>query len=639
MARLSLAVFSFFLLTASAATATAAMWRSIGPDGGSVAALAFAPSDAHVAYAGGAEGGIFRSGDGGASWTSVSGGLGTLVVKCLAVDPRDPATVYVGTLSGLYQTTSGGASWRPLPVRPGGFFSAVTAIRTDAVQPHVVVAATDTGLFRSADGGDHWTKCDAGLPRAVAALDLDPDHPGTLYAALANGSSAAPFPLLYKTTDGGAHWSVLPGLKASAVTALALQRPAGTLYAATPEGLFATPDGGATFASRSAGPLNALVAASSGTLFGATATGQVVKSGDDGKSWAEPSSTSQTPHTSRVAPAGATVLALDAAGGRLLVGTSAQGLFALDAATGWKEARRGYRASRVSGLAMAAANPPLLFASTLGGGVFASRDGGDFSARNSGIPAHPWGVLATVLAADPAVPGALAVGVDLGQVAQTTDGGLKWTARSPTCLSVDHLALAAPATLLVASALAFNSGGCTGATCTAKVSRDGGASFACLDGPQEVTAFLVDPVRTGTVYAAGDDAFWKSTDQGAHFARVASHLGMVVTALAASPAAPQTFYAGGYKGLLKSTDGGATWSATAEKGPVFALAVDPANPAVLYAAGGAFVTTSADGGAAWSPLKEGFPPYADATTLALDARRHTLYAGTQGRGVWALTLP
>jgi photosystem II stability/assembly factor-like uncharacterized protein len=627
------AVLSFFLLAASAPAASSGIWRSIGPDGGSVAALSFAPSDAKIAYAGGAEGGIFRSGDGGASWTSVSNGLGTLVVKCLAVDPRDPATVYVGTLSGLYQTTSGGASWRPLPVRPGGFFSAVTAIRTDPVQPHALVAATDTGLFRSTDGGDHWTKCDAGLPRAVAALDLDPDHPGTLYAALANGASTASSPLLYKTTDGGGHWSPLPGLKASAVTALARQRPAGTLYAATPEGLFATTDGGATFTSLSAGPLNALAAAASGTLFGATASGQVVKSGDGGKTWSEPAS------TSRVSPAGVTVLALDASGVHLLAGTSAQGLFALDAAAGWKEARRGYRASRVSGLAITAASPPLLFASTLGGGVFASSGGGDFSPRNSGIPAHPWGVLATVLAADPTVPGTLAVGVDLGQVAETADAGLKWAARSPTCLSVDHLALAAPATLFVSSALAFNSGGCSGATCTAKVSRDGGASFACLEGPQEVTAFLVDPARAGTVYAAGGDAFWKSTDRGAHFARVANHLGMVVTALAASPAAPQTLYAGGYKGLLKSTDGGATWSATAEKGPVFALAVDPANPAVLYAAGGAFVAASADGGATWSPLKEGFPPYADATTLALDAKHHTLYAGTQGRGVWALALP
>jgi photosystem II stability/assembly factor-like uncharacterized protein len=637
MARLSLALFPFLLLTATAAmaasapAASAGIWRSIGPDGGSVAALAFAPSDAHVAYAGGAEGGIFRSGDGGASWTSVSGGLATLVVKCLAVDPRDPAIVYAGTLSGLYGTTSGGASWRLLPVRPGGFFSAVTAIRMDPVQPRALVAATDTGLFRSADGGDHWTECDAGLPGAVAALDLDPDHPGTLYAALAHGSSTAPFPLLYKTTDGGGHWVVLPGLKASAVTALARHRPAGTLYAATPEGLFATTDSGATFTSLSAGPLNALVAATSGTLFGATASGMVVKSGDGGRTW------SATAATSRVSPAGTTALALDAAGGRLLAGTSAQGLFALDAATGWKEARRGYRASRVSGLAITA-NPPLLFASTLGGGVFASSNGGDFSPRNSGIPAHPWGVLATVLAADPTVPGALAVGVDLGQVAETADGGLKWTARSPTCLSVDHLALAAPATLFVSSALAFNSGGCSGATCTAKVSRDGGASFTCLDGPPEVTAFLVDPARPGTVYAAGGDAFWKSTDHGAHFALVASHLGMAVTALAASPAAPQTLYAGGYKGLLKSTDGGATWSVTAEKGPVFALAVDPANAAVLYAAG-ASVAASADGGATWTPLKEGLPPYADATTLALDTRRHTLYAGTQGRGVWALTLP
>src|SRR5258708_32745262 len=88
------------------AAASAAIWQPLGPDGGTVLAVAFAPSDARVAYAGTAGGGVFRSRDGGSSWQAASTGLRGLRISSLAVGPRDPAAGSAGTGTGLYKTTS-----------------------------------------------------------------------------------------------------------------------------------------------------------------------------------------------------------------------------------------------------------------------------------------------------------------------------------------------------------------------------------------------------------------------------------------------------------------------------------------------------------------------------------------------------
>jgi hypothetical protein len=75
---------------------------------------------------------------------------------------------------------------------------------------------------------------------------------------------------------------------------------------------------------------------------------------------------------------------------------------------------------------------------------------------------------------------------------------------------------------------------------------------------------------------------------------------------------------------------------------VSALVVDPVKPATVYLGiFGVGIFASTDGGASWSALGEGFPAggFSPYPALALDSARHALYAGTQGAGAWALTLP
>jgi photosystem II stability/assembly factor-like uncharacterized protein len=625
-------------LSLCAPAAWPASWRSIGPDGGAVYALAFAPSDAHVAYAG-TPGGVFRSSDGGSSWTAVNNGLGSLTVLSVAVDPRDPGVAYAGTYGGLYKTTSGGASWRQLPL---GTFPSITGVQNltiDPAHPRILYAsiadASDRfGLFRSADGGAHWTERDAGLPGGVFTLGLDPDHAGTLYASVPNQSST-PGTTVYKTTNGGGSWAVLPGLTTRQASSFAFLRSTGTVYASTLDGLFATRDGGATWNLVSLGAPYLIAVTPSGKLYGSGGPSRVVSSLDGGRTWSDPVPSSPLHPYEQVS-----ALALDSAGDHLLA--AGLGVFSLDAAKGWIQVNRGLRATWVTGLAVSSASPSLLFTSSVYGGLFVSTNGGeDFISRNAGL-AFPFNTNVPIyaFASSPSAPGTLIAGLSFGEVAQTSNVGRRWASETLLCqnLPVDTVAMVPPATFFAASTQVFLGSSCPG-SCTAKVSRDGGASFSCLDGPRDVSAFLVDPLLPAVVYAAGGDTLWKSTDQGGHFTQVAANLGMV-TALASSPAAHETLYSGGYGSVLKSTDGGLTWVSAHQglpSGPAV-LAVDPSNPSLVYAGCDRGVFESLDAGATWSPLGDGFPLTVP-SAIALDSGRHVLYVGTQSVGTWALNLP
>jgi photosystem II stability/assembly factor-like uncharacterized protein len=94
------------------------VWTTNGPGGGTIRALAIDPHTPTTLYAGvrGAPGGVFKSTDGGASWSAVNTGLPDpsatdLAVFSLAIDPQTPTTLYAGTWFGVFKSTDGGGTW------------------------------------------------------------------------------------------------------------------------------------------------------------------------------------------------------------------------------------------------------------------------------------------------------------------------------------------------------------------------------------------------------------------------------------------------------------------------------------------------------------------------------------------------
>ncbi|HEY4565369.1 MAG TPA: hypothetical protein VIJ36_20505, partial [Thermoanaerobaculia bacterium] len=127
----------------------AAAWKPLGPFGGTVFSLTVAPSDPHRLYAVAKEG-VFRSTDGGGSWTAIRPDAGSNV----AVDPTRPDTLYLGIQTGgepggVQKSTDGGAHWTGLPLKS----FAVLSVAVDPARPSRLYAGTVTqGVWRSTNG-------------------------------------------------------------------------------------------------------------------------------------------------------------------------------------------------------------------------------------------------------------------------------------------------------------------------------------------------------------------------------------------------------------------------------------------------------------------------------------------------------
>ncbi len=143
---------------------------------------------------------VLKSTDGGQSWRAANNGLPnkSTLSPSLAIDPRNPATLYA-SIGSVYRTTDGGLSWAR--VNSLAYFRTMAFAASDR---SLLYAATDSGVFRSFNGGKKWTHViGAGLPFAsVSKVDIDPTRSDTVYATLSTGG-------IYKTTDSGATWAAI----------------------------------------------------------------------------------------------------------------------------------------------------------------------------------------------------------------------------------------------------------------------------------------------------------------------------------------------------------------------------------------------------------------------------------------------
>jgi photosystem II stability/assembly factor-like uncharacterized protein len=227
--------------------------------------LSIAPGDTRTVYAA-TNGRVFRTSDGGASWEAVlTDDLERFFA--LAAHPRDPSTVYVGGSSGVFKTSNGGLGWDPLS---RGLFAAVTAeeikhrflegfvfaLAVDPRHPQTLYLGSDRGVFKTVDGAYHWRSVRKGLIgrdsryKLVTALAINPTDSRVVYAGAGFGSRTGNG--LFKSTNGGRSWTFRALPDHGYVSALALD-PQGPriIYAATSlEGgghPFKSTDGGRTW--------------------------------------------------------------------------------------------------------------------------------------------------------------------------------------------------------------------------------------------------------------------------------------------------------------------------------------------------------------------------------------------------------
>jgi photosystem II stability/assembly factor-like uncharacterized protein len=215
-------------------TASYRLWRS--PDGGDhwtalgttttdnsawssssgVTAFAVAPGDARsivVAKSGGPA--VFRTTDGGVTWTRISGGLPSTNVNSLAIDPGNSNVIYAGVAGtagpSVFKTTDGGATWRASASGLPQFSAQV--LRIDPTDPSAIYCGTDVGVYRSSDSGATWSRFGSGLP-ASSVHDLQ---------IVGDGS------ILRVATHGRGVWELQVPPSGAARPAAAITAPAGTV--------------------------------------------------------------------------------------------------------------------------------------------------------------------------------------------------------------------------------------------------------------------------------------------------------------------------------------------------------------------------------------------------------------------------
>ena len=213
-------------------------FREIGPaiSGGRVPAVVGVPGNPDLYYIGAADGGVFRTNDGGITWKALFQHESVMAIGALAVDPMNSNIVWAGTGeanvrntvspgNGIYKSTDGGGHWKRVGL--DGTYQ-ISHIVIDPHHPNTVLVATmgnpwadsaERGVYRTTDGGATWQKVlYIGPSVGIADLVMDPQNPQVLYAAAYRFrrqpwtySGGGPEDAIYKSFDQGQTWKRLRG--------------------------------------------------------------------------------------------------------------------------------------------------------------------------------------------------------------------------------------------------------------------------------------------------------------------------------------------------------------------------------------------------------------------------------------------
>lgn len=605
-----------------------AVWRPLGPAGGTFNNIALAPSDPEILYVSTPVSTIYKTTDGGESWVDVSSDtFKATSAPPIAVDPTNPDIVLAGTL----RSADGGGTWIDISdqLAVGPFIFQQERYVFNPQDPNIVYVGQNgpDGVWKSTDGGLSWVRIIIGAD-AGFTLDIDPQNPDNLYVS-------TPSDGVYRTTDAGASWqapNTWPGGIFRSRIAVDPVTPS-TVYAAAEDGLGLrrSLNSGIDWHVLSTVPSTladlAIDPTTPMTLYAPSYGSGLFKSVDGGSNW--------SPIGTGASLALATAVLIDpSVPSTLYLGLNGrEGLVkSVDGGITWSAIHRGVlRGHSIQSIAVDPSDPDRIYAGALDGGVYLSTDRGQtWSLRLSS------GGFFFAIAVDPVNP-AIAYVANSDRVFKTTNQGADWEQTASLGFLRDLVVAPSDPQSLYASGPS-----------SLWRSTDGGHTWTDASGDlpaSNIIDLAVDPTNATTVYGAGSSGIFRTVDGGAHWTSIVNGLPIAETnAIDIDPSAPNILYAASSGRIYKTTSSGTTWSllpASPSTGPVKKLRVSNTDPSVLYVAADLRVFRSADGGTSWKQLDEGlstsgdFPLAAQDIAIAPDDPLRA-FVGTAGASVFGL---
>jgi hypothetical protein len=245
--------------------------------------LAPSPADPEVVFAGVEDAGMFRSADGGRTWTELDAlrthstagtwqpGAGGLCLHTILIDPADVDRMYIAiSAAGAFRTDDGGASWLPinaglrsefLPDEDAEVGHCVHNLAFHPSRPDTVFMQKHWDVLRTDDAGGRWREISGDLPTDFGfAIEVDPNDRETVFVVPIT-SDAEHYPLqgklqVARSRTGGERWEMLTeGLPQAhfygdvlrQATAVDAMDPCGVYVGTTDGAVYASPDGGDTW--------------------------------------------------------------------------------------------------------------------------------------------------------------------------------------------------------------------------------------------------------------------------------------------------------------------------------------------------------------------------------------------------------
>ncbi len=627
------------------------------PVGRDINVIAVDPKDANVVYTGTEHMGIWKSTDGGLTWTEVgyAGDMSRLgKTSAIAIAPSNTAVVYASFATEVDKSIDGGLHWTRT-----GLMDAGAVVRGLAVSPrdtNVVYAALGGGsptavggIFKSSDGGANWAR--VGSLTYALSIAISASTPETMYAGATDG--------IYKSTDGGTTWTqVYSGVSSSLATPFSMAidpTDSNTVYAVL-GGTLRSTNGGSSWTKVRTDGAQVVLAPSQPTVLYLMAGPGILKSTNRGDTWS-------TATTATVAASSPQTIAVDPSNAsKIYIGTRGQGIYFWQDGGGMtlsSPAVRSIPASLGAAIAADPINDSTVYVGTEFGEIYVSDDKGGSWTRLTILGTGSSTSLITGLVVDPLNPDVIYAS-NVEGVYKSQDGGANWKTITSGLSDPRVISLAIdpknPNRLFAGTGSSRPRNMTEGSGMF--YSANGGESWSKVQGIPDVPipAIAISPSESNTIYAAAMAAgIYRSTTGGTSWSQVNTGLqDLCVYTLAINPQTPSVAYAGTtgnstycttFSGkpdhVYKTVNGGTDWKIALEGKSIYdtieGIAVDPSNPDNVYVANHTEkVWFSADAGATWKRADKGVIRHGAHLYLwaiAFNASGSTVYMTSCGRGV------